>query len=273
MLFRKEFDHWSGRRQIDLSDAFGEWMSGKKVKEVLILTERQETIDLANRMHIPVVGLEMEKENALTGTSYILQGVERESVVLLEQVYRRFYGLPVVIAQTRHLFIREMRKSDTEHLFRLYHCSDVQGEVDRAMLSQTELSEFVESYSRIRYPLYGYGMWILEEKGTGAFVGEAGIEEDSHLDWQRRGNKSICLEAGYAICPEFRRRGYATEALNGILKFAKEKREEFCFEEICCYIRPENLVSIRVAERCGFLKRIDRRYGEKREAEQYYQKL
>lgn len=272
--FCEEFNNGSKKRKIYLSDAFGELFNHKiSCKEILILAEKQETINLANRIGIPVVGLEAEAKISLMGTPYILQGLGAESFVLLERVYRRFYGLPVVIVETEHLYIREMMKSDTDPLFRLYHYKDVEKEVDQASLSKKELSEFIESYRRLRYPMYEYGMWIIEEKDTSYFVGEAGIEEDTHSDWRERKTGGICLEAGYVISPRFRRRGYATEALNGILRFVKEKKEEYQFEEICCYIRPENFTSIRIAERCGFLKNVKERYGKQKEVEQYYLKL
>lgn len=273
ILYEKT-DRWNGKQKMHLSDIFSKLLHHKVAhEELLILTEKQETVNLANRMHIPVVGLETESSAHLTGTPYILQGIGEESAALLERVYRRYYKLPVVIAETAHLRIREMIESDTESLFRLYHCLDVQNEVDQADLSKEELFAFVESYRRIRYPYYHYGMWILEEKHTGIFVGEAGIEEDSHLDGEEIKSDGICLEAGYVIEPKWRRKGYATEALKGVLEFAKENKETYQFEKISCYIRSENLASIRTAKRCGFIKNRDERYGKKKELEQYSLKL
>lgn len=274
MLLHTEDYNWNGRRQISLSDAFLELLYHRiSREELLILTEKQKTLDLANRMQIPAVGLEAEGAIPLKGTSYILQGIGAESIFLLEQVYLRYYGLSLVIAETERLFIREMKKSDTEDLFRLYHCKDVQEEVAQAGLSREELSLFVENYSQMRYLLYEYGMWILEEKSTGRLVGEAGIEEDMRLGWEERGGDGICLEAGYVICPEFRRMGYATEALMGILAYGKEKKEIYQFDRISCYVRKGNLASIRTVERCGFVRNENRGYEEKLDLEQYYFQL
>ena len=270
MLLQEEGNYWNGRKQISLSDAFFELLHYRlSCEELLILTERQETLDLANRMRIPVVGLERDDAIPLTGTSYILQEIDMESVFFLEQVYLRYYDLSVIIAETKHLFIREMKKSDTEELFRLYQCRDVQKEVAQGGLSREELALFLESYSRMRYPLYEYGMWVLEEKNTGRLVGEAGIEEDTYFDWGGIKGDKICLEVGYVICPEFRRRGYATEALNGILAYVKEKKEVYQFDRVSCYIRIGNLASARTAIRCGFVRSEDGRYGEGRDLEQY----
>ena len=189
-------------------------------------------------------------------------------MAFLERVYRRYYELPVIMIETQHLFIREMLKSDTDKLFRLYHCADVKQQVEQANLSREELYDFIESYRKIRYPFYGYGMWILEEKDTGEFVGEAGIEEDSHQNWKEESDNGICLEAGYAISPKYRRKGYATEALQGILTFVKEQKDVYCLKQISCYIREKNIASIRTARKCGFLYQAGA-YGQEKDLWQY----
>lgn len=265
---------WNKRKILGLTDVFSELLRHRVAyEELLILAEKQETLDLAKRMKIPAVGLERGNSISLTGTPYILQGIGVESAAFLERVYQRYYGLSVVIIETERLCIREIKKSDTDALFRLYQCRDVQREVEQAGLSREELFLFIEKYIQTRYPLYDYGMWIVEEKETGNFVGEAGIEEDMRLVWKEGDREGICLEAGYAICPEFRRKGYATEALTGILAYIKEKKEVFLFKRVSCYIRPENLWSIRTAERCGLLKGEKGRYGKQKEFEQYSLKL
>lgn len=272
MLLKNREYNWNGRRLLGLSDAFSEWLQYRSTcEDWLILAEKQETLDLAKRLKIPAVGLEQEGTVFLTGTPYILQGIGVESTAFLERVYRRYYGLPVRIIETERLWIREMKKSDTDFLFRLYQCKDVQREVDQAGLSREELGVFLEKYRQMRYPFYDYGMWIVEEKETGSLVGEAGIEEDTRLEEEAA--DGICLEAGYVISPKFRGKGYAVEALAGILAYVKEKKEIYLFKRVSCYIRPENLLSVRTAKRCGLQRQEGKRYGKQKEFEQYSLKL
>lgn len=265
---------WNGRRQIALSDALGELLHHElSCEEILILTDKQETLNVAERLQVPVVGLELEHCASFTGTRYILQAIGTESTAFLERVYKRYYEQPVVILETEHLCLREMVKSDTENLYRLYQVSDVREEVAQANLSREELEKFVESYRSVRYPLYDYGMWIIEEKKMGDFVGEAGIEEDSHdrMRQSGQGEMGIWLEAGYAVCPKFRGRGYAKEVLEAIVKFVRDEKESYGFERISCYIRPDNIASVQIAERCGFIRNRDgRRYGQKGELVSYW---
>lgn len=261
---------WSGRRQIALSDALSELLRHElSCEEILILTDKMDTLKVAERLQVPVVGLEWGNCASFTGTRYILQAIGTESTAFLERVYMRYYEQPVVILETEHLRLREMIKSDTENLYRLYQISDVREEVSQASLSKEELAEFVESYRSVRYPMYDYGMWIIEEKETGDFVGEAGVEEDSH-DWTEQSEKGLCLEAGYVICPRFRGRGYAREVLRAIVKFVRMEKEAYEFKRIRCYIRPDNIASVRTAEQSGFFRNMDgKRYGQRQELVSY----
>jgi len=277
-LYEKKID-WNGRKKLSLSDAFYEMLSHRlSEKEILILTAKQETLELAQRLHVPAVGLD-NQNSILEGTSYILQEVTPESVAFLDKVYRRYYRLPVIILKTDRLCLREIRKEDTKKLYQLYRHEDIKKEVAQANLNQKELEEFAEMYEKTRYPIYDYGMWIVEEKETGFFVGEAGLEEDPYAleeqqePFQNR-SKGIWLTAGYAIAPEFRKRGYASEALNGIVLFAQKKKEEYGFLGIHCYIRTGNIPSVKTAKRCGFLKSTDgKRYGKAQKLEQYWKIL
>lgn len=215
-------------------------------EEVLFLTGNQSVIFFANSMKIPVVGFETA-DIKLKDVSYILQAIEEDCQDFLQKVYNRYYHLPVFVLETKHCYIREMLEADTENLYQLYHFPDVQTEVFESSFNKEELKQFVKSYRDFRYPFYNYGMWIVEQKGTRAFIGEIGIEEDSHEQTEK-----FCLEAGYAICPQMRRKGYAKEVLQAVIQFAREAKEEFGFEGINCYIDEKNIPSIKTAKRCGF---------------------
>jgi hypothetical protein len=56
----------------------------------------------------------------------------------------------------------------------------------------------------------GFGYWVVEERDTGAFVGEVGF-----ADFRREVTPSIggIPEGGWVLSPAMRGRGYASEAL------------------------------------------------------------
>ena len=111
-----------------------------------------------------------------------------------------------------------------------------------------------ESWSRLlRYAghwrLLGFGYWVVEEKATGAFVGEAGLAEYRREIVPALGSVA---EAGWVLAGGKQGLGYATEAVMAVLGWG---REHFGAAPVACMIHPENRASIRVAEKCWFRRR------------------
>ena len=92
----------------------------------------------------------------------------------------------------------------------------------------------------------GFGFWALEEKSTGAFAGELGFAE-----FKRELQPSIegTPEVGWVLAPHAHGKGYATEALQAAIAWGDER---FGQTRTVCLIHPENLPSLRVAEKCGY---------------------
>lgn len=59
----------------------------------------------------------------------------------------------------------------------------------------------------------------------------------------------IFWNVGYAIAPQYRRRGYATNALNGLTEYLLNN---FSIQKVSLDISEENNLSKKVAEKCGF---------------------
>lgn len=96
------------------------------------------------------------------------------------------------------------------------------------------LASIVGSWS-----LRGCGFFAVEEKGSGRWVGHVG-------PWYPEGWPG--REIGWSIAPEFQRRGYAREAAVAAIDFAFD---ELGWAEVIHCIDPDNLPSIRLAERLG----------------------
>jgi RimJ/RimL family protein N-acetyltransferase len=92
----------------------------------------------------------------------------------------------------------------------------------------------------------GFGYWALEEKDTGDFLGELGF-----ADYKRDMEpplKSV-PELGWALASRVHGKGYATEAVRAAVFWGQG---HFGRARTVCLIHPENLASIRVAEKCGY---------------------
>jgi len=95
------------------------------------------------------------------------------------------------------------------------------------------------------WQLRGFGMFLVFERATGAFVGRVG-------PWHPEGWPG--LEVGWSLLSDYWGRGYATEAAVASIDFAFRELGQ---ERVISLIVPENTASVAVAIRCG-----ERRTGE-----------
>lgn len=96
------------------------------------------------------------------------------------------------------------------------------------------------------WQLLGFGYWVMREKVSGRFVGEAGF-----ADFRRQIEPSFqgAPEMGWALTASAQGKGLATEAVRAALDWG---RTHLRSDRTACMIDPDNLASIRVAQKCGF---------------------
>jgi RimJ/RimL family protein N-acetyltransferase len=96
--------------------------------------------------------------------------------------------------------------------------------------------------------LLGFGYWVVEEKATGQFLGEAGLAE-----WRRAIEPSIAgrREAGWVFAAESRGKGYAAEAMRAVLAWGEQR---FGDARSVCLIAPGNAASLNLASRLGYVE-------------------
>ena len=134
-------------------------------------------------------------------------------------------------------------QEETERL-RLYPASRTRME---AMIAAETDPELKKAYTEMLKGCLGqpdrwgwYAAWIIERK-DGTPVGD--------LCFKGLSAEGIA-EIGYGIYDSFQRRGYATEALQGALRWAFRHPEVTAIE---AETAPDNAASRRVLEKCGFL--------------------
>jgi RimJ/RimL family protein N-acetyltransferase len=96
------------------------------------------------------------------------------------------------------------------------------------------------------WPLLGFGFFAVEDRATGAFLGEAGFH-----DLRRDIAPPIegTLEAGWVLARAAQGRGLAEEAMRAALGWAEAALPA---RRITCIIRPDHAASLRVAAKLGF---------------------
>lgn len=109
-----------------------------------------------------------------------------------------------------------------------------------------------ESWQRLlRYaglwPLLGFGYWVIADKASGAFLGEAGL-----ADFRRVMTPSLngMPEAGWVLTPAAQGQGFAREAVLAILAWADR---HLAAAQTACIIDPTHAASHRLAHAVGYV--------------------
>jgi RimJ/RimL family protein N-acetyltransferase len=153
----------------------------------------------------------------------------------------------MVEVEAERLLLRGWRDEDLEPYARM--CADPEvmrfiggGSILTREESDGQISRFLRHWDE-----RGFGLWVLEEKEGGAFVGFAGLAHQE--DWVRGEHKT---EVGWRLDRAFWGRGLATEAARASVAYGFET---LGLERIISIIQPENRGSRRVAEKAGLTLR------------------
>lgn len=140
--------------------------------------------------------------------------------------------------ETQNVRLRQFRESDLDDYAAMCADPEVMRFLGGKIMTRAEAWG---SMARIlgHWQLRGYGMWALEERATGSFIGRAGFIEPE--GWPG-------FEIGWALARAAWGRGYATEAALEALRYGFE---ELGRDHVISLIDPRNVRSLAVAERLG----------------------
>jgi RimJ/RimL family protein N-acetyltransferase len=140
---------------------------------------------------------------------------------------------------TQRLAFREMTASDLDAMADLLGDPEVMAFYPRPK-SRAEALGWIEWNQRL-YRERGFGLWAIELRDTGAFVGDCGLTPQE-VDGMPE------VEVGYHVRRLLQGRGYATEAAAASRDYA---RDVLGLGRLIAIIDPRNVPSQRVAERIG----------------------
>lgn len=158
-----------------------------------------------------------------------------------------------VRVETDRLVLRVLRLDDFDDYFAVAADPDTFKYSHRGGMSSDE------AWTRLlrqvgHWAALGWGLFAVEEKSTGRFVGEVGLGDF------RRGlgpDFDGVPEAGCTIAKWAQGLGYATEAMRGALNWIERRLAP---SRTVCVIHGENRKSIRVAEKLGYREFARRSY-------------
>ena len=152
--------------------------------------------------------------------------------------------------ETTRLKLRLFTHDDLQVMHQLNSDPEVIKYADDPVRNIEESRQRLEEGPLTDYKKYGYGRFAVELKETGNVIGFCGIKYLPEIDLP---------EVGYRFMKKYWGRGIATEAARVCAEFA---REDLKIEKLIALIIPENIASIRVAEKLGMRKgRLIQIYG------------
>jgi RimJ/RimL family protein N-acetyltransferase len=145
----------------------------------------------------------------------------------------------MVTLETERLTLRMLREADLDAYAEMCADPDVMrylgdGQPLARPMAWRNLAMLVGHWS-----LRGYGLWAVEERGSGVLVGRIGF-------WHPEGWPDF--ELGWTLRRAFWGRGYATEGARAALRYAFTQMGR---PHVISLIQPDNTASIRVAQRLG----------------------
>lgn len=161
----------------------------------------------------------------------------------IERVYRRLKGMPWNIVDTARCRIRETVPEDVEDFYRIYSDPSITKYMEDLYPDIEEEKQYVRNYIDQVYTFFGFGVWTVVEKESGAVIGRAGVS-------YREGFEDP--ELGFIIGVPWQGKGYAKEVCSAIMTYAWNALE---FVRIQALVEPENRVSLRLCERLGFCRK------------------
>lgn len=141
--------------------------------------------------------------------------------------------------ETKRLILWELTESDDDALYRVLDDSDI-----RRHPPDTFDKARVHGWIRCniaRYQIFGFGLWAVCRKDTGALIGDCGLI-------MQRIHGAIRPEIGYHIRRDQRRAGYAAEAAAAVRDWAFQNTP---FRILYSYMDRENIPSARTAMAYG----------------------
>ena len=146
----------------------------------------------------------------------------------------------VKILETERLMLRQMRVEDAEFIFELVNePAFIRNIGDKGVRTLDDARDYILSGPVASYAKFGFGLYVVVLKETGAAIGICGLlKRDSLED----------VDVGFALLEKFRRKGFAYESAAAVMEYGRNK---LGLKRIVAITSPDNEASIRVLEKIG----------------------
>ena len=249
-----------------------EGCGGQKKQACLWITDDAKRAWAYARKGLPVMGVLRERNSELQGfdgVPFLVSDLTEVEPEYLEKVYRRQAGIPWEIARTKRCVIRETIPRDAKAFYEIYKDPAVKEFMEDLPKDAGAFEAWLEDYAKHVYSLLEYGIWTIclkaekDEKYKkhkkymhdpfGENVNDCRGEhvEDDLVVIGRAGltvrEGYDAPELGFVIGEPWRRQGYALEACEAILEYARGQE----LPEVIAFAEDGNTASVGLLRRLG----------------------
>lgn len=146
----------------------------------------------------------------------------------------------MIVLETDRLTLREITTDDAEFLLKLLNePSFIENIGDRNVRTVEDARQYASNGPIASYKQHGFGLYLVELRESRAPIGICGlVKRDSLSD----------ADLGYALLPEYWRKGYALEATSAVKKYGFA---DLGHKRILAIVNPDNAGSIKVLDKLG----------------------
>ena len=152
------------------------------------------------------------------------------------------------VLATERLRLRMLRPDDLDFLTELDTDERVVRYIYGGTVSAGSARQYAEAVIESAPRRADLHRWIIETAHNGLRIGW--IELSKYRQEPKREDLSDDVQISYQLSPDNWGRGYATEAARAVLEYAFQETR---LDRVVAYARPENVRSIRIIEKLGFL--------------------
>jgi RimJ/RimL family protein N-acetyltransferase len=146
----------------------------------------------------------------------------------------------VSLLTTERLNLRRMTVEDAEFILQLLNDPAFLRFVgDKGVRTVDDARQYLLTGPLASYERHGFGLWLVELKGSNTPVGMCGLLKREALD---------DVDIGFAFLPQYRSQGYAYESAAAVLDYGRGK---LGLERIVAIADEDNAGSLRVLEKIG----------------------
>jgi RimJ/RimL family protein N-acetyltransferase len=153
--------------------------------------------------------------------------------------------MTIPVLETERLLLRAHRAEDFQPFFEMWADESVVRYISgKAFTEEESWGRFLRHIGQ--WDLLGFGFWAVEEKATRRFIGQIGyVEAMRAIEPSLKGIPEI----GWSLATDTHGKGHALEGARAAVAWGEK---HFGGQPIRCIISPENVASLKLAEKLGF---------------------